>query len=84
MYITQCPFCRQDTAGNHEYNCPNYVRTSKPVITYTHEKIPYRCPVCGGKGELPSGFYQTKKYYSTANTSPEPCRTCNGTGIIWG
>jgi hypothetical protein len=44
---------------------------------------PYPCPVCGGKGTVLAGFYD---YYisNPTNTSPERCRTCDGTGIVWG
>lgn len=42
------------------------------------------CPVCGGKGLVPNGFYITvgSSYYSTTSTSPEICRSCGGKGYI--
>lgn len=42
------------------------------------------CPVCGGKGLVPNGFYMTVGtwHYSTTNTSPETCRSCGGKGFI--
>lgn len=42
------------------------------------------CPVCGGKGIVPNGFYMTvgTPYYSTTNLSPETCRSCGGRGYI--
>jgi hypothetical protein len=40
---------------------------------------PYRCPVCGGKGAVPQGFYTGQ----TEATGAEPCRTCQATGIVW-
>jgi len=43
---------------------------------------PHRCPVCGGKGMVPAGFYQTNPYGSIGNTDPETCRACDG-GIVW-
>jgi len=46
---------------------------------------PYRCPICGGNGIVPNGFYrQTSGQWSTTDIVPETCRTCNGTGIVWG
>jgi len=48
-------------------------------------KYPYCCPVCGGNGLVPNGFYsQTGGQWSTSNFSPETCRSCDGTGIVWG
>lgn len=42
------------------------------------------CPVCGGKGLVPVGFYTAigTPYYSTTSTSPETCRSCGGKGYI--
>lgn len=42
------------------------------------------CPVCGGKGLVPNGFYNAvgTSSYTTTNTSPETCRSCNGKGYI--
>ena len=42
------------------------------------------CPVCGGKGLVPSGFYSAigTPYYSTTITVPETCRSCGGRGYI--
>lgn len=42
------------------------------------------CPVCGGRGLVPVGFYTAvgTPYYSTTNTSPETCRSCGGKGYI--
>lgn len=46
--------------------------------------FPYRCPVCGGKGFVPSGFYSVFPYDQTTCTSlTEKCRSCNGSGIVW-
>lgn len=44
----------------------------------------YKCPVCNGKGIVPNGFYNVINSYNTNNTSAEVCRTCKGTGIVWG
>jgi len=47
------------------------------------DAIAQRCPVCGGNGILPNGFYDYGGIGSTMQrVIPEPCRTCNGTGII--
>lgn len=45
---------------------------------------PYKCPVCNGRGFVPNGFYSaTTQEYVSVNISPETCRSCGGTGIIW-
>lgn len=42
-----------------------------------------RCPVCGGNGLVPIGFYgQTSGQWASTSTGPEKCRTCNGRGIV--
>jgi hypothetical protein len=47
-------------------------------------KVPYRCPVCEGRGRVPVGFYTPHFVGSTSSISPEICRTCSGKGIVWG
>lgn len=42
--------------------------------------IPHRCPICNGTCSVPAGFYTCGV---SASTSPEPCRACKGTGVIW-
>lgn len=45
---------------------------------------PHKCPVCGGRGIVPNGWYtSTMGQWSTTSASPEQCRTCNGKGIVW-
>jgi hypothetical protein len=46
---------------------------------------PHRCPVCGGKGAVPQGFYNVHWNEGTTSTAPIPemCRSCQGTGILW-
>lgn len=47
------------------------------------EEKPYRCPVCGGNGLVPNGFYNQASWnWSTTSMKPEMCRSCNGSGII--
>lgn len=52
----------------------------------TLQKQPFRCPVCGGNGLVPDGFYDTTTGQWTAPTYvlSVNCRSCNGTGIVWG
>ena len=59
--------------------------TSSLIVDVNKSLTPHRCPVCGGNGLVPNGFYmQTGGHWSTTSTIPETCRSCDGTGIIWG
>lgn len=46
---------------------------------------PYRCPVCEGKGKVPNGFYTAigVESWATSDITPDTCRSCNGTGVVW-
>ena len=47
-------------------------------------KIPFKCPVCEGRGIVPPHFYDG--YYGTfvsTNTACDSCRSCTGSGIIF-
>jgi len=41
-----------------------------------------KCPVCGGRGTVPGGFYSTYSHGLTTSLEPETCRRCNGLGTI--
>ena len=44
---------------------------------------PCKCPVCGGNGLVPAGFYLTATgQITTSSCAPETCRACNGKGYI--
>lgn len=48
---------------------------------------PHVCPVCGGRGFVPNGFYSTTNpygNYQSTSTGAEICRACQGTGVLWG
>jgi len=45
---------------------------------------PHRCPVCGGNGLVPSGFYDQVSGEWWSEGGFETCKSCNGTGIVWG
>jgi DnaJ-class molecular chaperone len=46
---------------------------------------PFICPVCGGRGIVREGFYLVMSPASgpTTSVASEPCRSCQGTGIVW-
>jgi DnaJ-class molecular chaperone len=53
-------------------------------LQFIPEKKPYLCPVCGGRGFVSVGFYQSvmSPCYWTSSIGTEPCRSCGGTGVI--
>ncbi len=42
--IPICPYCRQDTGGNHEWGCPNYERQ---IYVMDTDRTEEPCPHCG-------------------------------------
>ena len=52
------------------------------VVTPSNMR-PNVCPVCGGRGTLPRGFYEWLAA-ATTDATPEMCRSCCGAGIIGG
>ena len=53
--IAMCPYCKVDTAGNHDYACPNHPRRHRIGGSFignnpTLEKID-PCPYCAAKDE---------------------------------
>lgn len=51
----------------------------------TITKIPCKCPICDGVGQVPGGYYNRAGVNEWASTTvAEVCRQCNGTGIIYG
>ena len=78
--------------------CDSYVSTIYPdesgdcgyplagefVLGEMRATWPYKCPVCEGRGQVPSGFYtNTTGSWAIANFGNEVCRSCQGTGVIW-
>jgi len=48
-------------------------------------RMPHRCPVCDGTGltNRPPGIAEDQCTWGTSNSSPFPCFTCDGKGMIW-
>ena len=62
---------------------PSASNDGKPFVIGT--LTPHICPVCGGNGLVPNGFYmQTSGHWSSSDATPEKCRTCNNSGVVWG
>lgn len=53
---------------------------------YQYRMVPFCCPVCRGQGLVQPGFYSCigVEAYSYTGMKPEKCRSCAGTGIVWG
>lgn len=90
-----CPLCEVNPdTGEHEFGCPCRNRLYQEVITVgsidagdidiSQKKKPHVCPVCDGKGFVPSGFYEPVEMWASSSASNQQCRTCNGTGLVWG
>jgi hypothetical protein len=48
------------------------------------EVKPFTCPVCFGRGKVAAGFYSgSGSTWQSTVTTPEPCRSCGGLGIVW-
>lgn len=71
-----CPKCGEPNPTT-DHACPVWQFLGPD---YTQSKTPYSCPVCNGRGHVGCGFYDGVST-STAN---EKCRSCNGTGVLWG
>ena len=61
----------------------NHYKPKQPTAEGA-EEIAQCCPVCGGNGLVPCGFYnQTSGHWGTTSITPETCRSCNGTGVVF-
>jgi hypothetical protein len=56
--------------------------------THQREGKYYTCPVCAGTGQRQHGFYNDFGYNNGTTTftcsGTVICRSCGGTGVIWG
>ena len=52
-------------------------------VTYNINQ-PHMCPVCYGNGMVNQGFYGRIGPYGTSNGGVEKCRSCDGSGVVWG
>ncbi len=52
-------------------------------LNESKQLTPCCCPVCGGNGLVPNGFYLTVTgQITTSSCAPETCRSCSGRGYI--
>lgn len=53
-------------------------------IEYVKSK-PHVCPICDGRGFVSASFYiSTNNTSLTNNNDTVKCRTCLGSGLVWG
>ncbi len=65
-------------------NKPNPNAAPLRFDPYKPGSQPFRCPVCFGKGIVDAGFYSSPaETWPSSSTTPEKCRSCDGTGIVW-
>ncbi len=72
-----CPTCGAECEDSHSFNLP---------VGHPDRGQWHRCPVCMGTGIVPLGTYSGTAGQFTFTTVPltEQCRSCRGSGIVWG
>jgi hypothetical protein len=72
------------TSGIPAHNCGQPCLICNPSLLASTPRVPYRCPVCEGRGIVSAAFYSTALIgMSAANSSDVQCRSCLGSGIIY-
>ncbi len=76
--MQRCAYCKVDTSGRHEYNCPckiaeEYNPGIMPNQPTKHAEL---CPVCLGKGKVYAA------YNTTLSDPTETCHSCGGCGWV--
>jgi len=70
---------------DEEQNQQDPQKEALNICNVSKSLTPHCCPVCRGNGIVPNGFYnQTSGYWTTNSTAPDTCRSCQGTGVVWG
>lgn len=84
VYVVTMTTSSYSGLGGAEIKSSTYTQTKPTNYHYTFgTKNLHKCPVCGGKGIVPNGFYQhTGEYWVSSTTAPEQCRACSGKGYI--
>lgn len=70
------------TASENSYGTAGDPQRSMWQTTYFTPKQPHKCPVCDGRGIMPSAFYEVPCKIPSVDGS-EWCRACEGKGILW-
>lgn len=75
----RCGSCGTYIWNGTSHSCgitPNWLPAPAPSPMYTLQ----RCPVCEGRGNVPTGFYT--RATGATSTAPETCQACDGKGIL--
>lgn len=56
-----------------------YSPPAQPTF-FSYPKIPHKCPICEGRGNVPFGFYGRSE---VEGGPTELCRQCEGKGVIY-
>ena len=82
---------KEDLALDHKYPLSGLKQQIEATSYQGHvsmtqvPRTPYCCPVCYGRGHVAAGFYaSTGQSWTSSNVMPETCKSCSGTGIVWG
>ena len=77
----------QNHRGQFDNGIAQWPEPISPLQDETPPKCqrPYCCPVCQGRRRMPAGFYGAigVSSWSVSDMTPENCRSCQGTGVMW-
>jgi hypothetical protein len=80
MSVHKCPHCGVTTlqVGNDPVT-----ELAKGLFGAPSKQVQL-CPVCLGRGIVPSGFYMVPagQGHTTSDARPDKCRTCAGQGVL--
>jgi len=75
----RCCVCHEETEFTMHVcpGCFGNLRGGRETV-----RAPRCCPVCHGSGLVPAALYIGESI--TGSVGKMPCRSCGGTGVIWG
>lgn len=74
--------CQDCARSTHAQGCPRHSPNLGNVAPLWWGRRPFECPICKGRQTVPAGFYTLGQYGPLV--AGEPCRTCDGSGVLWG
>jgi hypothetical protein len=86
-----CPCCGAAlNTGGSCYNCGwgtvRYYVSEQGSSPSEAEKKPHKCPCCDGAGKVsrPPWIPGDVESWTSGDIGVYECRSCNGTGVVWG